>query len=171
MPINTILSAALNHPARKSELRRFIADYIDQRGNGTGTLLSLAPELHIVLAGSERNHKPLHSVGLTCPRCRKVIEGRNIYPHPEDVRVLSCTCIMVIFGASSFQADWVLKHWKPPAPHQARCRNPTCSGRQLAMNKRRMGLLRQAPVETGQIINPTDGEPITNFQLPDRWEC
>jgi hypothetical protein len=59
-----------------------IADYIDERGKGTGTLLSLAPDLHIVLVGSERN-----------------------------VRVLSCDCVMVLFGAASFQADWVLERW------------------------------------------------------------
>ncbi len=75
-------------------------DYVDERGRQAFTLLSLSPNLHIVLAGAGSNHKPLHRVGVSCLKCGQIIEGRNLFPVPKDTRALGCACVTVLFGAA-----------------------------------------------------------------------
>jgi hypothetical protein len=89
----------------------WINDYTDASGKDAATLLSFSPNLHIILAGSERNYKALHSVGIVCPKCRKTVEGRNLFPVPKDFRILGCDCVMVMFGARAFPHDFIVEHW------------------------------------------------------------
>jgi hypothetical protein len=89
----------------------YVNDYVDLKGRAAGKLLSFSPGLHIVMEGA-RSHKPLHSVGAVCGKCRQTISGRNIFPVPKDCRALACDCLMVLFRAGSFSHDWIIKHWK-----------------------------------------------------------
>jgi hypothetical protein len=90
----------------------WVNDYTDVQGRDTGRLLSISPGLHIVLDGQERNCKPLHNVGKTCGKCKHPIRGRNLFPAPEDTRVLACDCLMVLFKRAAFEPDWVIKNWR-----------------------------------------------------------
>ncbi len=90
----------------------WINEYVDLQGHDAGRLLSFSPGLHIVLHGEDSNYKPLHSVGKTCGKCKRLIRGRNIFATPEDTRVLSCGCVMVLFAAPAFSHDWIVKNWR-----------------------------------------------------------
>ena len=90
----------------------YVNAYVDAlTGKDASTLLSLSPNLCIVLRGEESNCKPLHKVGIRCPKCGQVIEGRNIFPVPTDNRMLACKCLTVLFRASAFEHDWIIENW------------------------------------------------------------
>jgi hypothetical protein len=107
----------------------WVNEYVDLKGQPSGRLLSFSPGLHIVLVGEAANCKPMHPVGTTCHKCRVPIQGRNIYPAPDDLRALSCSCLMVLFSASTFDSDWIIKHWRELRRMKAHAEAQLAAGR------------------------------------------
>jgi hypothetical protein len=92
-------------------MNAFLNSYSDAQGKRAGTLLSLSPGLHLVLELDGDDPLEHHTIGIACPKCGQIIQGRNIFPVPEDTRVLGCDCLTVLFRAPAFPLDWVVERW------------------------------------------------------------
>jgi hypothetical protein len=75
-----------------------------------GKVVTLSPNLWLVLEVCQDRPRPGQATGTLCHRCGRDIETAQL-PCPEGARLLRCPCVSVVY-AGSFNREQILTHWR-----------------------------------------------------------